>query len=183
MKRVSLFVIAVILTSVIHAQIEKKTWMIGGNGSFRKWKSTGSFGGTGSVMNVNVNVGHFFIDKLVAGARLNYGMARNNTAGTPTTSQSTYGGGPFARYYFFPDNQPFNLVVDADIRWKTSNLNGKRVKGSTTEYSFNAGPVLFFNPSVGLELLVGYSHWSNSSNKITESSINVSIGLHAYLVK
>jgi hypothetical protein len=73
-------------------------------------------------------------------------------------------------------------LIDADIRWEASVLNGKKIDGNSTRYSFNTGAVLFFNTSIGLELLAGYSHLSYSKSNVSQRSFDISLSLHAHLI-
>jgi hypothetical protein len=53
----------------------------------------------------------------------------------------------------------------------------------TTSYGIKTGPVVYFNSSVGLELLAKYQHVFYSSDSYTTNSLQIGLGLQIHLEK
>ena len=113
--------------------------------------------GKGYGFRIYPNIGYFFIDKMAGGFKLgfNYGKTEGNS------SMVGYGLGPFVRYYFLNPDKRVNVFAEANYNYyisKTQNFDA--TKGYN--YNFKAGPEIFFNSSVGLEVTINYSS-SNST--------------------
>ena len=173
MKTITLFFFIVFgMGLTANAQITKGNWMVGGTGSFTNTDVRDEIGneiGNSSQVRLNPNIGYFFFDKFATGliGQFIYGKAKNGP------SNSDYGIGPFARYYFLKSDNQINLFVDGSYVYYSSN-------GSF--YNFKAGPVLYFNNSVGLELTFGYG-----STKFTGdyqlNEFRVGLGFQIHLEK
>ena len=56
-------------------------------------------------------------------------------------------------------------------------------KDFSNSYGLKAGPVIYFNSSVGLEFLAKYEHFYNSSDSSTGDNFQIGIGLQIHLKK
>ena len=94
-------------------------------------------------------------------------------------SNSGFSVGPFIRYYFLKTEKNINFLVEANYYY------GKDFNKSdfVTNYGFKAGPVIYFNSSVGLELLAKYEHVFYSSDSFTTNSFQIGLGLQIHLEK
>jgi hypothetical protein len=181
MKRIIvLFVMIIAVSSNSHAQIEKGYWLTGGSASYNKSKSKVR-PETDRLINMDINAGHFFIDKFAAGVRL--GLVSEKSVVAITTKHSAYGGGPFIRYYFLPAGQMINFLVDSDVQFGWSTLNGKTQQGHEIKYSIGGGPVLFLNDVIGVEFLGRYVHIGYSTDNEKINNIHLSLGLQIYLTQ
>lgn len=173
-----------------NGQITRDTWMIGGNGNFIFSNSNTSSPNTKSTstnLTLAPNIGYFFIDKFAGGLRLSfnryhikYGQANNNFS-----TFRNYGIGPFVRYYFLDIDNPYNILVEGSYQFgdeKTETTNSTN-NSSTNIISFSAGPVIYFNSSVGIEFLLNYSSTGVSGNKGRGDSFGIGIGLQIHLQK
>ena len=140
--------------------------MLGGDVSFSFYdRDTEFYGGIhqqGYEIRMNPSVGYFPADKLSVGlkATLSSGGARfpNDQAYDGTFNKSTmFDLGPFVRYYFLPTEKNVNLFSEVMYQYGyfkgiSSNINGRNT------FTLSAGPVVYFNSSVGMEFLVSYSN-------------------------
>ncbi|MBX9784143.1 MAG: hypothetical protein K2X48_12710 [Chitinophagaceae bacterium] len=184
MFRKLIFVGTVLFLFFISAsgQITKGFWMFGGNGSLR----SGTFSLPGNEfkstqINIQPRVGFFPSDKFATGILLNYSFNRNKQAIGPAGSASTFGVGPFVRYYLLSKEKQVNLLAEANglYNWQTGSLNSK---SGQTEYSIVAGPAIFLNTSVAVEILTGYRYSKETqSNGSLGKEFLIQIGLQVYL--
>ncbi len=177
-----LFFIALLsfITSAANSQITKKNWMLGGEVSYASTNYNSENYGiphTAYDLQIKPNIGYFFIDKLSTGLK-----ASIEVTGDKSRSQSytDFNIGPFLRYYFLSPEKYVNVITEA------SYLYGFE-KGSTPEktskntFSFSAGPVVYFNNVVGLEMLVSYASYQFSGIKGSNKTIMVGLGLQVHL--
>lgn len=116
---------------------------------------------------------------------------------TSSTSKSTaYSIAPFARYYFLPAGRKINILADLSYSYDyvnqrsetyqrynnvfTQQIQESRTtsvnKGHASSYTLAAGPAIFFNPKVSLELTVGYSITDFADSDLTSNTIQVGTG-------
>ena len=178
------------------AQLTKKTWLVGGTGSFSSYNQSLSYSSTNitakyTSIDISTSVGYFVIDKLVLGLSPSFSYYKGNvTSQGLNYSPTKYSIGPFARYYLLNSEKPFNLL--ADIRYQfgiAKNPSPSSDKGKLNNFSIMAGPEIFFNSSVGLEILLGYKTTTetidNSPNAYTDKrkGFQVSVGFQIHLQK
>ena len=144
------------------------------------------------------NIGYFFENKFAGGLKLSFATSRNKNisdgAGYNLGKNTTYGFGPFLRYYFLNAIKPFNLFIDGSYQYNIERGGGVSSTSNTplpvpiTQYTKNtfsiaAGPVIYFNTSVGLEFLIGYTTSKYVQNSSRTNSIQVGLGLQVHLEK
>jgi hypothetical protein len=199
MKSFLLLPIALITFLTTYGQLNKKTWLVGGNGSFYTSKtdvkalSVSGVSGVSRETSVNIspNLGIFVIDRLAVGLRpfvtLEAGKFTPNdpSFGGGSGRNNRFGIGPFLRYYFLEKERQLNLVSEASYQIGVyKSLGG--TEGGLNRLSFLAGPAIYFNSSVGLELLLGYRRDVNETNgfyKDTKSGFSANIGFQIHLKK
>jgi hypothetical protein len=114
-----------------------------------------------------------------------------------TTSKSTaFSIAPFARYYFLPAGRKINILADLSYAYdyvsqhsetyqRYNNLSTQQIqegrstsvsKEHASSYTLAAGPAIFFNPKVSLELTVGYSITDFADSDLTSNTIQVGTG-------
>lgn len=203
MKKIVFFFIAVFFLSFSSiAQLNKKIWLVGGNGTFSSTNDDYSSTTVASenkrtVIKITPNIGYFIVDKFAIGLKSslswtkNKGLTANTTFSTSTTTRFDYG--PFIRYYFLDKENPFNLLADLSYQFGNLKFKESNEKGARNNFSVMAGPVLYFNSSVGIEFLLGYKIEKEKLTKSTSTpqyfytdtkkGMQVSIGLQIHLEK
>jgi hypothetical protein len=194
-KTIILIIISFTFYNNANSQITKDNWMVGGNASFLfNNANAGTYDTKTTTINLAPNIGYFFIDKFAGGLRLSF-YNNHIKFGPPNNNFTTfrnYSIGPFVRYYFLPVDNPCNILTEISYQFgneKTETTNSTS-NTSTNIISFSAGPVIYFNSSVGIEFLLNYSSTGNSgydtgnrSYKGRGDSFGVNIGLQIHLEK
>ncbi len=143
------------------AQLDKGTWLVGGNGSFNSSKNTfaanylpnGVANYQITSLKIMPNIGYFITDKFVGGIKVTFDWYKNVGGGGYTNNKRTdYG--MFTRYYFLNKEKDFNILIDGAFQLGNSWLGN--FKGTRNNYSIMGGPSIFFNSSVAIEFLAGY---------------------------
>ena len=191
-KFVLLILTASIYFNSAKSQITKGNWMIGGNASFSFSNNDNeSYNTKLNEINLLPNAGYFFVDKFAVGLRLGYYRGETkvkSNIGLPTNNfykYSTYSIGPYIRYYFLKSEKPYNILIEGSYQYgrsKNETNPASNSISSTNIFSFSAGPVLYFNSSVGLEFLLNYSTIASSSNN-KSYKLGIGIGLQIHLEK
>ena len=147
---------------------------------------------------VTPNIGYFLYDRFVGGLKIgvshnkeNYGDLINEripVASGGYSNMTWFDVGPFLRYYFLKTENQVNLFTEGNYIFGAAST--KPGKGQRTSYSFFAGPVVYFNSSVGLEFKIGYIKYKstlfglNSSDDDFSSKngqFQIGLGLQAHL--
>ncbi len=188
-----MFVFAAMFMFIVlrsNGQLTQNNWLVGGNLSYKTSKSNGedAVNSTSRVFTIAPDFGYFLIDKLAAGLRMDAIFDRQKYPQPDGSSSSivtnSVGLGPFVRYYFFSMEGRVNLLADGAFFYKTAHNKSTGSDRSTYkafDYSVLGGPVVFFNSSVALELLLGYSHTKAKDIDSKGSSFQLKIGFQFYL--
>ncbi len=172
MKKIVLGLFAILaLGLVASAQTEKGNWLVGGNLSLNTAKQN-------TQISINPSAGYFFLTNFAAGANVNLDYSKFGQ-----NKVTTFGVGPFARYYFGTTN--IRPLLEADLNFTSSKIkSGTTNVGSTTEngtgYFLGGGLAAFINRNVALEGLAGYNHTSVNGGS---GGLNLRIGFQVYLSK
>jgi len=201
MKRIILFITTSFLISFSsYAQLDKKTWLVGGSGNFYSYnqeyfyQNTGFPPNTGTAkytdIDVSVAVGYFVINKLALGLTPTFSSSKGSTSGGATPNGNQLAIGPFARYYFLGRDKPFNILSEVSYQIGVNNSAAPpKSKGEFNRFSIMGGSEIFFNSIVGMELLIGYKSTTISidNSPYTFSNINkglqMSVGFQIHLEK
>jgi len=197
MKSSYLFFVLPLLISINgYCQLHKKIWLAGGTGSYQSYKEIDNLLLPSESLTLNVNeievsakVGYFVTDKLVFGITPAYSyLNAKESNNTPYENKSTYSVGPFARYYFLNKNKPFNLLTEINSQFSfLSSGKISKEKSSVRDFSILVGPEIFFNPTVGIEILLGYKVSKeikkNTDNPYTmnQKGFQVAVGFQIHL--
>lgn len=179
MKKIILFFIATgIFINNVNSQITKKNWMVGGSGLFSsQTERLGTLTAKEVYIKLSPNIGYFFIDKFSGGikADLNYSQVKYSGAESKTTQ---FAMGPFLRYYFLNVEKRINLLAEGSYLY--SHYSGNNTSSdSQNAFTFSAGPVVYFNSSVGLEMTLNYEHLNGTG--ISANTIYFGIGFQIHL--
>ena len=201
MRQITILLLTILITKHSSGQITKHNWLVGGTGLFNSTTYANDLGNENQrITNFQIapNIGYFFIDKFAGGLKLSFANSRNknisNGAGYNLGKNNSYGFGPFFRYYFLDTDKQFNILIDGSYQFQIERGGGVSSTGNTsipvpiTQYTKNtfsiaAGPVIYFNSSVGLEFLIGYTTSNYVQNKSSVNSVQVGLGFQIHLEK
>ena len=179
MKILKITTAIVLFTITANAQITKGNWMVGGSGSYINYSIKSSANSVTTDSNnsqllISPTIGYFVANNFACGLSSNFGISMPE-AGNHST---TYGIGPFVRYYFLKPEKMINILTQVGYYYGTSNYDSK-----TNNVDFKAGPVVFFNKSIGLEFTINYSisKYSDSSYNSTSRIFNAGVGFQIHL--
>ena len=186
MKKKHILILSFVLfVNLMSAQIDKGNWMVGGSGFLQKFESKFQSNNTtqqlsSTAFQISPNIGFFVLDKFAVGGLLTFNL--NNPSGSNNSSQG-YGIAPFARYYFLQTEKPINLFAQASFEYSEGKTNtSPSTKNFSRGYAFKAGPAIYFNSSVALEVTLNYSSSKNSDN--TKGTVfGAGVGLQIHLEK
>jgi len=170
-----------------HSQITKGNCMVGGNGNFSSshYRGDVTVNQNKTTIAVEPKIGYFIIDKFSTGLLLRYSNNRTESPGTPNSQQnvSSFGIGPYLRYYFLQSGQMANVFVETSYQYGTSKTNtGYGISNyKINSFSFSGGPVIYFNTTVGLEFTVGYLTSKYISYKDHSNHLQIGLGLQIHL--
>ena len=177
-KNTFLLCLLLLCMQVASAQLTKGNWLVGGNASFSstKFASDATSKSTYTNLRLSPNVGYFLSDRLATGLRISFSRETQDVTGSSIFNQTNIDLGPFARYYFLPTEQQLNILFDASYQYGKN----KSADIARSTLMFNAGPVFYFNSSVGLEFLAGYSieKYQNFSGSNTTFSLSIGFQIH-----
>ena len=167
MRRTFLFIICLSFTTIAQCQLDKGVWLVGGSGSFQsfnrdyhvppnivKYKQTD--------LSLSPTISYFIIDKLALGLRPSFSWSKLEYVGSIGNLGGGRGNsswleiGAFGRWYLLQKDKNYNIVSDVSYQYGIQSNFGKNT-GHSNSYKFLTGPEFYFNSSVGIELLVGYS--------------------------
>lgn len=185
------FVLLAISTSSF-AQLTKGNWLVGGSSSFSSTNSSTSYPNNAEVKSeeinlaISPNLGYFLLDKFAIGLSpsFTWGKGKATTVGGGNTNIKRFLIGPFARYYLLDIEKPYNILVGASYQYGIYSF--KPTNGKLATFSVAAGPVIYFNSSVGLEFTFGYASRVDDikdSYKTTQKGFQMGIGFQIHLEK
>ena len=170
MKKIIAIIFFAGIFYTINAQTEKGDWIVGGRVDLNTGKNS-------TQIRFNPGAGVFIIDNLAIGGNFAIDYAKSGDLKT-----TTFGVGPFARYYFTKSNA--KPLVHTAFNYISSKAKGPSTSITNNGINFLAagGVALFINPNVAVEILAGYSH---TKYKDFEGSggFNLGIGFQVYLSK
>jgi hypothetical protein len=193
MNKIFLTLVFLSFSICLFSQLTKKNWLLGGTGTLTAYKSTSMTTLSTQESNelnlkINPTIGYFVTDKFVLGLKPFLSWFKSEiqiTGGSIISNVKRYGIGPFARYYFLPNEKQINIITE--VSYQHGFFSFAPQKGNSDIFSFLVGPVVYFNSSVGLEFLVGYSSRKENINQggsnTTYKGLDIGIGFQFYLEK
>lgn len=176
-------------TITTNAQITKGNWMVGGNASLSNKetynKNFSSDKGRTTEIEVSANVGYFIIDKLQGGVRLSYEHFSRKGDETGASSLNHLKYGVYSRYYFLKADKLINFFIDGEYFLGNRIYYNGDFKDNLNGYTISAGPTIFFNSSVAMELGIHYSstRFKGVNNNMIENNLQFSLGFQIFLEK
>ena len=174
-------ILTLLICSKSFSQLEKKTWLVGGDANYRKsnYETNGGLPSKGSNAQLNGNVGNFIIDKLVFGLKFSY----NRIEGfNPNYVVNTYSLGPLVRYYLLQNEKNVNIFTEISYQYGLSKNSQNSSSNKSNDLQGYVGCAAFFNSSVALEFKLGYSNYGYN-NSSTVKSLLANIGFQFHLQK
>ena len=172
MKRIflSLFIIVVAFATV-KAQTEKGDWMVGGNLRLNTTRNN-------TEISFTPNAGAFIIHNLAIGG--NFTLQYSKTGLNKYTS---FGIGPFARYYF--TNANVRPLLHGSFNYlSTKSKIGNSASSTNTgiNYFLGGGAAIFISDQVSIDGILGYDH-TKYKNYDGSGGFALNIGFQVYIHK
>lgn len=176
-KSILLFIIAFIFYNNANSQITKGNWLVGGTAKITlQQEILNQSNITGFSINVAPDIGYFIIDKFATGLKTNLTYNRVRYYGNYSKG-TDLGFGPFLRYYFLSTGNRVNIFAESAYEY-TIDFHGHY----RNDFSFSAGPVIYFNTSVGLEFTVNYDTFKGTYSG-SANTFSFGIGFQIHLEK
>lgn len=131
----------------LFAQTQKSNWLVGGSALFNSQEVEG-FNTTTFL--VNPGAGYFIMDDLAIGANIQFSSIKEEGYDAFTTLAF----GPFVRYYFVNLGPKTKLFGNGSFGFGNVKYGDSE---SFTTWELSAGPAIFLNKHVALEIALGYS--------------------------
>lgn len=181
-KITSAIIFGLILCQSVKSQINKNNWMFGGNGriSFQN-ETLNSSKVKGFNIELFPSAGYFFVDKFSGGVRGKLAFDKVEFNGI-TSKTTIFGIGPFLRYYFLSSENRVNLFAESAYQYLHYSGNSG-TSNSANSFTFSAGPVIYFNTSVGIEFTANYELNKNKITATSSKTFFLSIGFQIHLEK
>ena len=173
MKKILVSLVLLTASVAAFSQTTKNDWMIGGNFRVNTSKNNTQIGFTPSA-------GMFVIDNLAVGGNilLDYSKSGNN-------KYTSFGVGPFARYYFTTETQAVRPLLHANFNYlSTKNKIGSNASSTNTGTNFfvGGGAAIFISDNVSLDIIGGYDR-TKYKNFDGSGGFAFNIGFQVYLLK
>lgn len=178
---------AIMATTAVTGQITKGYWMFGGDASFSNKETYQNQFKTDSrlkltELDIDANVGYFFIDKLQGGIRIGYSDYKLKEFTGSDRHFLNYG--IYSRYYFLKTEKLVNIFLDGEYFLGSRAISSGELKDNINGYVFSTGPTIFLNSSVAIELGMSYSSSKfKGVNDSTENNLQLSLGFQIFLTK
>lgn len=168
-----MFVISLLaLITTADAQTQKNDWMVGGN--FRLNTSDNN-----TQITLAPNAGLFVVDNFAVGG--NFNLSYSKVGNTKNTS---FGVGPFVRYYFTTETQAIRPVIHGTFNYiseKTKNTNFSTTRNGSN-FFIGGGAAMFISQQVSIDALIGYDR-TKLKNFDGSGGLAFTIGFQVYLLK
>jgi outer membrane protein len=174
-----LFVL-VLGTTTVHAQTTSGNMMLGGGFEYRSTSNQAS--NDANDFYVYPSFGYFLSDNLALGATLSIGSEHSGTGNFRTVGTS-FGFGPFVRYYLPTSNENFRFFGEGEFLYFTGKdefSGGNVVKYNQTSFLLKPGAAYFFNEHWALEFevtLFGITTGDPNTDIANDKSTAIQFGL------
>jgi outer membrane protein len=172
------------VTTSIMAQTSSGNMMLGGGVTFNSVSYENGSANDGSSVTFSPGFGYFISDNLAIGTTFTLSSSRNGT-GANKNVNSSFGLGPFARYYLFTSNESFAFFGQAQITFasgKNDPAFGNVSKSNSIALSIFPGAAYFFNEHWAIELAItGFIFSSTDPNTSNDNDkySGVHLGLNS----
>jgi hypothetical protein len=178
MKKIELSLFFCLITTLSFSQITKGNWLVGGTGRFSTQSEKLNNSDVNSLLiQLSPNLGYFFANKVAVGLKPEFSYTQFKYSGTENHAIAL-GVGPFVRYYLLPTDNRINILTEGSYEY-LSDLNGYH----QNIFTATAGPVIYFNSSVGLEATLNYETFKSGSGKTSAKTFFLAVGFQIHLEK
>lgn len=154
------------------AQTSTNDWMVGGN--FRLNTTDNN-----TQIAFTPNAGIFIVDNLAFGGNfsLSYSKSGNN-------KYTTFGIGPFLRYYFTTETQAVRPIVHGSFNFLSNKqkIGSLSSTNSGTNFFVGGGAAMFISKNVSIDALMGYDR-TKYKNFSGSGGFAFNVGFQVYLLK
>lgn len=170
MKKFITASLLIALFTTANAQTEKQDWMVGGG--LRLNTSDNN-----TEIAFQPNAGIFVIKNLAVGANISLDYAK-----TGNTKLTSFGIGPFVRYYF--TNAKVRPLLHASLNYLSSKVKTPVTTSTNSGLNFflGGGAAIFVSDQVSLDILAGYDH-TKYKDFDGSGGFALTIGFQVYLLK
>jgi hypothetical protein len=181
---IALFLLALGATAA-QAQTSSGSMMVGGGFEFTSVSYQAGSANDENRVSFTPSFGYFVSDNFAVGASLTLGSEREGT-GAGKTVRSSFGLGPFARYYIFTSNEKFGFFGQAQLAFSSTKTDppvGNVLRGNAISFALSPGVAFFFNEHWAAEFAFrGFVFTSTDPNKNTDNDKYnvVQLGLNSF---
>lgn len=185
-KSIIALLFLVIGSTYVHGQTSAGNMMLGGGLSFNSVSYQAGSDNDESNVIFSPGFGYFVSDNLAIGTTLTLSSGRDGTGAGKTVS-SSFGLGPFARYYIFTSNESFAFFGQAQLSFETGKVDppvGNVRRSSEISFALSPGAAFFFNEHWAVEFaLRGFVFTSGDPNKDNDDDkySTVELGLNSFV--
>ncbi len=165
MKKVLLTFFAALTVFAASAQIEKGTWIVGGDSNL-SFVSNNEDAGDNSQFNLDVKGGYFVVDNLAVGLLVGFNKYNSNVDGAED-SDAWVRFGLFGRYY-----------VNGKILLGLNYSAASQGDYSGSAIGLEAGYAIFLNKAVAIEPALNYAMYSGDDDG---ASFGLNVGISVFL--
>jgi hypothetical protein len=174
-----LFLIALVASLSLNAQITKNNWLVGGSAAFSYTENDNESNSNNFRLSLSPNIGYFFFDKLAFGLRPNYFLNRSRSDSGSSKSERIMLA-PFARYYLLEADRKINVFVEGAYNIDIDVFGD----GDNPEsYEIKAGLAIFLNSSVAFETSLSYINSYSKNQFVGNHTFLLGFGLQIHLEK
>jgi outer membrane protein len=182
MKNIVLIVMFVVIAKTATAQTSAGNMMLGGTLSYYNMRGEGSDEYQQNQFTFSPNFGYFVSDNLALGLALSVSSTTIDN-GTTKIVGTSFGAGPFARYYKFTSNENFAFVGQAQLIVSTGKEDptpGGEQKTGSIAFSVGPGFSYFFTDHWALDLMISgfvFNSYDPDKDVANDKFNNVSFNL------
>jgi hypothetical protein len=156
---------------IAHGQTEKNDWMVGGDFKLNTTDNN-------TQISLTPNAGVFIINNLALGGNFIVSYAKGGDA-----KVTSFGIGPFARYYFTKAN--VRPILHGSLNFVSEKIKIAGLSSTTNSganYFLGGGAAIFISDQVSIDGLMGYYH-SKFSDFDGSGGFALTIGFQVYVLK
>ena len=173
MKKYVCSFLALTVVVISQAQTEQGDWLVGGN--FRL-----NTADKNTEIAFNPNAAYFFVENLAIGANISL-----NSSKSGNNKYTSFGIGPYARYYFTTQNQTIRPILQGSFNYLSAKNKISNITSSTntgTNFFLGGGAAAFISNSVSIDALMGYDR-TKYKNFNGSGGFAFNIGFQVYINK
>jgi Outer membrane protein beta-barrel domain len=171
MRKMLTAIAVMTIMATANAQTQKNDWMVGGNFRLNTAKNNTQIAFT-------PNAGLFVIDNLAVGGNIT--LSHSKSGDDKVTS---FGVGPFVRYYFTTDNQPIRPIIHSSLNFLSTKVatTGASSTNSGLNFFVGGGAAMFISENVSIDALMGYER-TKYKDFDGSGGFSFNVGFQVYLL-